>query len=242
MGALTVGLDGCKGGWIAAVAQGGRLIDVKFLAPACAALDAWPDAAVFAFDIPIGLSADGRRAADVEARKFLGKRAGTTVFYAPIRDVLGIRAEDFKTYKLAYAKARKLTEEVTERAGSKHGLPAQSFGLLPKIREVDKFAGDKRVYEAHPEVSFAAMAGCPLTSSKKARDGSMRRRALLAARGLVIPGALGEAGECGAPDDIADAVACAWTAARIARGEARSLPGSPQPLAGGPPRGAAIWY
>ena len=228
MGALTVGLDGCKGGWIAAVAQDGRLIDVKFLAPACAALDAWPDAAVFAFDIPIGFSADGRRAADVEARKFLGKRAGNRMFYAPIR-----AAVEARNLEEAHEASKRIT-------GS--AIQPPSAALLPKIRQVAGIAGDKRVYEAHPEVSFAAMAGRPLASRKKTWNGLTQRRALLAARGLAISDALGEAGERGAPDDIADAAACAWTAARIARGEARSLPGQPQPLAGGPPRGAAIWY
>ena len=179
MGALAVGLDGCRDGWIAAVVDGGRLVAVEFRATARAALDACANAAVFAFDIPIGLSEDGRRAADKEARKLLG-RGANSVFPAPIRGVLGIRAEDFPTRNRAYAEARRLTEEATALAGDKHSLQAQSFGLLPKIREVDEFAGDARVYEAHPEVSFAAMNGGPLASRKKTWNGLMQRLALLA--------------------------------------------------------------
>ena len=230
MGARVVGLDGCKGGWIAAVVDGGRLVAVEFRASARAALDACADAAVLAFDIPIGLSLDGRRKADIEAKDCLGKH-GNRVFYAPIRAAL-----DARTLDDAHDASKRIT-------GS--AIQPTSAALLPKIREVDEFAGDARVYEAHPEVSFAAMNGGPLASRKKMWNGLMQRLALLAARGLAIPeapDALGEAGERGAPDDIADAVACAWTAARIARGEARSLPDPPERIKCGPPRGTAIWY
>ncbi|RYZ25766.1 MAG: DUF429 domain-containing protein, partial [Propionibacteriaceae bacterium] len=41
------------------------------------------------------------------------------------------------------------------------------------------------------------------------------------------------------PDDVVDAGACAWSALRLARGTARSLPDPPQELPDG--RTAAIW-
>ena len=117
---------------------------------------------------------------------------------------------------------------------------AELHALLRKIREVDALAAaDARIFEVHPEVSFAALAGGQALPSKKTWDGLLQRRALLSAAGLAIPDPVGEASRRGAADDIVDAVACAWTAARIARGEARSLPDPPQRLGG---REVAIWY
>ena len=233
---IAVGLDGCPGGWIAAVIRDGRLVAVEFVESACAALEAYPDAEAFAFDIPVGLSTDGRRDADIAARAFLGKRANS-VFWAPLRVVLDVDRSAFSTHRQAYARARRLSRDAS---GGSHSLSAQSFALAPKIREVDAIAStDDRVYEAHPEVSFSFLAGGALLPSKKTSDGLKQRRALLSAAGLAIPDLEGEASRRGSADDIVDAVACAWTAARIARGEALPLPDPPQRIEG---REVAIWY
>jgi predicted RNase H-like nuclease len=63
--------------------------------------------------------------------------------------------------------------------------------------------------------------------------------ALLAARGIVIDrDLLGDASR--APlDDVLDAAACAWTASRIARNQARCLPDPPETRSGVQ---IAIWY
>ncbi len=233
---ITVGLDGCPGGWIAAVVDDGRLAAIEYRESARAALEAYPDAEAFAFDIPITLSADGKREADIAAREFLGERRNS-VFWSPLRAVLDVDASAFATHREAYAEARWVSMRAS---GGRQSLSSQSFMLVPKIREVDAVAaGDARVYEAHPEVTFTALAGGRTLPSKKTWDGLMQRRALLAAAGLEVPDLVGEASRHGSADDIVDAVACAWTAARIARGEARSLPDPPQRLEG---REVAIWY
>ena len=234
--ALAVGLDGCPGGWIAAVVDNGRLTAVEFVESARAALEAYPNAKAFAFDIPIGLSADGKREADTEAREFLGERRNS-VFWSPLRAVLDVDASAFATHREAYAEARRKSMRVSE---GRQSLSSQSFMLVPKIREVAQVAlRDGRVYEAHPEVSFTALSGGEALPSKKTWDGLLQRRALLAAAGLAIPDRLPKASPYGTADDIVDAVACAWTAARIARGEAQALPDPPQRLEG---REVAIWY
>ena len=221
-GGKVVGLDGCPDGWIAAVVEDGRLAAVEYAASAREAIEAHPDAGVFAIDIPIGLSRDGVRAADDAARRFLRDRA-STVFRAP-----PLAALDAADYAGASAASRRATG---------HGLSRQSFALIGKIREVAALAADPRVHEAHPEVAFAEMAGEPV-ARKKTWDGLMRRRALLSARGLAIPDLVGEASRRGVADDIVDAVACAWTAGRIARGEARTFPDPPQRIEG---RAVAVW-
>ncbi len=224
--AIAVGLDGCPSGWIAAVVDDGRLVAVEYVKSANAAVLAHPFARAFAFDTPIWLSPDGDRAADREARRFLPTGRASSVFNTPPLAAL---------HAASYEEAND-----TSRRVSGKGLSRQSFALLNKIREVAEVAeADDRVFEAHPEVSFAALAGGRALPSKKTWDGLMQRRALLAAAGLALPDLVGEASRRGAADDIVDAVACAWTAARVARGEARPLPDPPQRIEG---REVAIWY
>ena len=223
---IAVGLDGCPTGWIAAVVRDGRLIAVEYRESARTALEAYSDAEAFAFDIPITLTPTGDREADRAARKFLPTGRAPSVFNAPPLAALGATSYD--------------EANDTSRRVSGKGLSRQSFALLRKIREVGEIAAtDRRVFEAHPEVSFAVLAGGRALPSKKTWDGLMQRRALLSAAGLAIPDLVDEASRRGAADDIVDAVACAWTAARIASGEARSLPDPPQRLDG---REVAIWY
>jgi predicted RNase H-like nuclease len=112
--------------------------------------------------------------------------------------------------------------------------------LRPKLLEVDQWVrrASPPVVEIHPEVSFAELAGTPLTASKKAWVGMVRRLELLAAAGIVIPDDLGAAGVAGV-DDVIDAAAAGWTARRIALGEAQSLPDPPEVFSDG--ISAAIW-
>jgi predicted RNase H-like nuclease len=183
------------------------------------------DASAIGVDMPIGYPATDRRPADVAARAFLGRRA-SSVFFTPTRAVL--TAVD-------YAAANALSKRTTTR-----GISAQSFALRTKILEIESIAAaDARLYEVHPEVSFAALAGGPLSAGKKSWTGQMERRALLIQAGIVIPDALPAVGRA-APDDVLDAAVAAWSAARIARGEAQSLPDPPEMGPEGRP--IAIWY
>ena len=93
--------------------------------------------------------------------------------------------------------------------------------------------------EAHPELSFAALAGAPLASRKSTWAGAAERRSLLERAGIVLPGDLGRAGAQAAVDDVLDAAAVAWTARRVAAGSARSLPDPPERFSDGIP--CAIW-
>jgi predicted RNase H-like nuclease len=82
-----------------------------------------------------------------------------------------------------------------------------------------------RVVECHPEISFMAMNdGRPVAAGKKTWAGVMRRIELLAREGIDLDGELGRAGRAGAPDDILDAAAAAWTARRVAVGMASAVP------------------
>lgn len=210
------GVDACKGGWVAVVIDDRRFTDSLLAATFAQMLRALADATAVGVDIPIGLPSEGARPADLEARRFMGPRR-SSVFPTPPRTAL---------VAATYADAREVVPS----------LSAQSFALRAKILEVETCL-EERVFEVHPEVSFAALAGRHLPYSKRSWNGQMERRRLLATAGIELPDAL-MAGQAPA-DDVLDATVAAWSAARKARGEAATLPSDP-PLQAG--RRVAIWY
>ena len=226
-GPWVAGVDGCPAGWVAVCWNG---TDARLaLCAAFADVLELPEAPVaIAVDIPIGLperAQKGGRPCDVEARAGLGGRQ-SAVFAVPARAAV---AE--QEYRRACAVA--LAHSDPPRKISK-----QCFNLFPKIREVDALmtpALQDRVFECHPEAAFRAMNGRrPLQEPKKVKSrpyepGLELRRALLLRRGFAADflGATPFPKSKVGPDDILDACACAWSAARIARGDATRFPADP---------------
>ena len=220
--AWVAGADGCKAGWLrVSLCLETRSVRADVSAQALALLELPPGPELLGIDVPIGLPDRGSRTCDVAARKLLGRPRGSSVFPAPIRSVLGTTS---------YADACDAHERVDGRR-----LSRQAFAILPKIREVDAWLrpcaeARRRVFEVHPEVSFATLAGEPLAEPKRGRSGRERRRRLLAgwigeeqlshAYHSVRGAGLGE-------DDFLDACAAAWTAERLAFGSHRTLPVDP---------------
>jgi predicted RNase H-like nuclease len=219
----VLGVDACRAGWvgIAWSSAGVR----PYLARTIAELaEQVGEVAVMAIDMPIGLPDAGRRQADVLARDLIRPRQ-SSVFMTPVRAAL---------HEPSHGRAN-----AVQRVHAGEGMSIQAFGLLPKIREVDEWLPTARcrVVEAHPEVSFAQLAGEPLTVSKKTWAGAELRRNLLADVGITLTGTLGAAG-LAAVDDILDAAAVAWTARRVHLGTAISVPDPPERFYG---IAAAIW-
>jgi predicted RNase H-like nuclease len=213
---VFAGVDACRGGWVAIALEDGQFADSLFATTFAQLVRTLADAAAVGVDIPIGLPCEGVRAADLAARAFVGPRR-SSVFPTPSRAAL---------VATTYAEARKILPS----------LSAQSFALGKKVLEVEGSL-EERVFEVHPEVSFAALAGRHLRHSKRSWNGQMERRRLLTAAGIDLPNEL-TAGQAGA-DDVLDAAIAAWSAARKARGEAATLPADP-PVQDGRP--VAIWY
>lgn len=88
-------------------------------------------------------------------------------------------------------------------------------------------------------MSFRALAGAPIAHAKKAWNGQTERLRLLEDAGIAVPRNLDEAGGV-PPDDVLDAAVAAWTATRIVRDKARTLPADPPTDPRGRP--IAIWY
>ena len=107
-----------------------------------------PTPALFTIDIPIGLTESGPRQCDIQARRLLGARRGTSVFPAPIRPVLNMANRE---------EADKIHRSIDGR-----GVNVFSWNLYPRILEVDAEMQKKshlrnKIFEVHPEISFKAL-------------------------------------------------------------------------------------
>ncbi|TCM39612.1 DUF429 domain-containing protein [Kribbella sp. VKM Ac-2568] len=224
----VLGVDACKAGWVGVLLDDDRL-DVR-VAATIDALVAHAELsgplATVAIDMPIGLPDKGPRRADLLARAAIGPLT-SSVFTTPVRAAL-----------LA-ATHPEAVEVNRDHAGQ--GLSVQAYGLRVKLFEIDKWVrqATMQVVEVHPEVSFAFLAGRPLTVRKSTWAGVERRRALLQDAGIHLTGELGLSGLAVGVDDVLDAGAAAWSARRVAAGEATSLPNPPETFADGWP--SAIW-
>lgn len=228
-GPWVLGLDSCPGGWAGIGWSGAETIGV-FGADVAAVVAEFaarggPPASV-GIDIPIGLPDVGQRRSDSLARARLVGRT-STLFTTPTRGAM-----EQSDYAAALHTQRQLTGV---------GLSKQAFNLREKILDVDRWlAGSPyRVVEVHPEISFTAMHGTPLVASKKTWAGMQQRMALLASAGLVVPADVGVLGNHAGADDVLDAAAVAWSAMRVVRGQAESLPDPPERFSDG--WRAAIW-
>lgn len=202
----TVGIDGCKGGWITVSQAGGNLLWGKFTTLSTFFSQTLPD--VVAIDIPIGLLENGSRSCDLIARRLLGKRR-SSVFPAPLKALL--RAEDY----------RNACDIQTAIDGKK--ITRQAWGILPKVAEVYFLLQERSelstvLYEVHPEVSFYFMNGNkPNEYGKKKKQGIDERIKILLDHFEINGTYINDMSKCHRTkkDDIVDALAALWTAKRI---------------------------
>lgn len=219
----VLGADGWRGAWVAARLDG-RSVSLSVV-PDSTTLLAVRDVEVVGIDMPIGLSDDGVRTCDVEARRQLPGRA-SSVFPAPVRPVLSTQS---------YADA--CAASIRARGKS---LSRQSFGLVPAIRALDDALGDPpdpRVHEVHPEVSFRALDG--RVTDRKASAPGMAQRVRALQQVMDVEDALAAAPTRFPVIDGLDACAAAWSAQRVADGRAESVGDGVRDARGRPMR---IWF
>jgi predicted RNase H-like nuclease len=218
----VTGADACRRGWVAvsleAAAPGpadpggpGRLrvAGVRVHESLAGALEG-TEAGVVGIDMPLGLLESGWREADRVARGLLGPRR-SSVFAIPPRAVWAQAS-----YQAANRRCRELTGQ---------GFSIQAWGLRAKLTEAGRYreACGHPLYEVHPELAFGAMAGAPLAESKHTEAGRCLRRDLLARAGIAVSRV-----PLAPVTDALDAAAVAWSAWRIATGQAVILPDRPQ--------------
>ena len=164
-------------------------------------------------DVPIGLPETEPRMCDLQARCLLDKR-WPSVFHAPARETLACRNQPD-----ASAKSR----EITGR-----GMSIQAFSIIPKIRAIDALMTpelQESLFEVHPEVSFAQLAGDPMAIKKKRVAGRLMRIRALVAAFPDIEESLSTRPKGCAPDDVLDAYVAAWSARRHVLGQSIRLGG-----------------
>ena len=221
----VLGVDAWRGGWV-----GVQLRDGRFAAAHCAALISdlvphVPDADVIAVDIPLGLTHSGERVADRAARAMLGRR-GSSVFITPPRPVF-----DEPDYDAAKRRCQSLVGWMPSR---------QAWGLRAKVLEANRlYDAGAVLHEVHPELSFQRLGLRYEDGTKKSWRGQRARLRVLTGAGIVLPEDLGAAIAKVPADDVLDAAAVAWSAERIAHGQAICLPDPPQRNERGQPM--AIW-
>jgi predicted RNase H-like nuclease len=217
---VIVGLDGCKGGWIATAGKGAEDLEILFFS-SLLDMEARLKPELVLIDTPIGLSASGRRACDVAVRAALQAGRKSSLFPAPPRGLL-------------------FHEEYNEaNAWSKthfgKGISRQSFFILPKMREVEAYRrstslSDSQILETFPELAFQLWAGATI-AAKKTGEGKQERRALIL-RDFGFDLTPDYLRTRGIPSrhwvDALDSVACWWSGHRVANGQAAWLPPEPE--------------
>lgn len=236
----VAGVDGCKAGWVAAVAPaaGGPPV-IRVVSRFGALLEGEGAPQIVAVDMPIGLPdriAGSGRGPEQLVRPLLGERQ-SSVFSIPARPAVAAR-----DYREACALAFASSEPA--RRVSKQG-----FHLFPKIRELDGLLRGEaalcdRVFEVHPELAFRTLAGRPLRHPKKVKGvvnpaGMAERRALLAEAGIPADVLSSAPPRGAAADDLLDALAALVVARHIAAGRGRPFPDPPGRDSHGLP--IAIW-
>ena len=193
-----------------------RLVDISVAPTFQHLLSRTESCAAVGVDIPIGLSDNASRQADGAAREVLRPLRASSVFPAPVRATLAAKSYEAACTLSFAACGKKLSK--------------QTYAILPKIREADQAMRpelQQRVAEVHPEVSFCALNGMqPLAHSKKSPLGAQQREFLLA---NVFEDDLACKAVRGGVwlEDFFDACAAAWTARRLALGDAVRLPPGP---------------
>ena len=168
-----IGIDGCKAGWFASIFNHDLSITFDIFSNITQLWAIHNDADVILIDIPIGLVEcdTAERKCDKDARRTLGPGRGSSVFVVPSRAAI---------YTDDYVEGSSINYDKTGR-----WLAKQTWGIVPKIKELDLFLLDNSparsvIKESHPEVGFWALNnGHPMKFKKKQNEGLIERLNLL---------------------------------------------------------------
>ncbi|MEO4001133.1 DUF429 domain-containing protein [Mesorhizobium sp. CAU 1732] len=249
---VCAGVDGCKAGWVVVRRAPGEAPEVRVVADFAALLDALPDTAIVAVDMPIGLpdrAGAGGRGPEALVRRHLGQRQ-SSVFSIPSRRAVHAEPGPFSGVEDWYAAHRRASAVARETSDPPRGVSIQAFGIFSKIREIDALMIARpelrmRVIESHPEAAFWRLNDSEAMSLPKKVKGGVNAPGMEERRGLLSRHGLSRAFLEAAPprgaasDDYLDACAMLLVAERHARGETVPFPDPPLADAYGIP--VAIW-
>lgn len=171
---LTIGVDGCKSGWIAGIATREQDVTLKLFSNLEILWEQYGQrCALLLIDMPIGMIDGGAegRVCDRLARRMLSPRRHSSIFTPPCRPAL-------------YAAEGQASAVNFHHTGKK--LSRQTINIMPKMREVDQWIRQlplphrQNIRESHPEVIFTALnGGAPAMHNKKNAEGQAERLAIL---------------------------------------------------------------
>ena len=216
-----VGADVSKGRWLAVKLSEDPSWEIHLFGTISEIWDSYYAAKLILIDVPIGLREIGseERLCDKEARRLLGWPRRSSVFRVPCRAAL--EASN-------YDNAKRINMDKTGKSLSK-----QSWGIMPKIRDVDRFHNDNvtariRIREIHPEICLWAL-NCrrPMKFNKKKCEGFLERMRVLRQvheqADEIVRSAIEKYKGRIACDDAVDALAAAVTAL-LGRGRLLTIP------------------
>jgi predicted RNase H-like nuclease len=244
---VIIGVDGCKGGWIA-VSQSSAMAapNVQIHHEFVSLVNAYAPDATICVDMPIGLpehiTRDGR-GPEKAAQTFLKKRR-SSLFAIPSRAAVYATTPPFEkgTYGQAHAKACLVAKQTSSPPT---GFSIQAFGIFPKIREVDTLLRSNpsligRIFESHPEFAFCKLNSGSEMQNSKATEAGVNERRLLLERFAFSPAFIRQpALPKSKTDDFLDACVMMVIAHRIRSKSAQPYPDPPSRDACGFP--IAIW-
>ena len=217
---LSIGVDGCKGGWIVASIDHGTLKIEKKTSIEQIVTD-YTGFDNFLIDMVIGLpSSTEQIRPDAYARQIIKERT-STIFPVPCRQAV-------------YAESVAGAYEENVRVLGKKFTPL-TVGIMPKMRELDTFLQEHEEYknvilESHPEVCFARLNGKTVLSKKSEYEGLIERVQILQkylpqlnANDLIQ---MAKVYRCNV-DDIVDAICLAVTANLDKQGLCEVIPEEP---------------
>ncbi|KJS18746.1 MAG: hypothetical protein VR72_21245 [Clostridiaceae bacterium BRH_c20a] len=166
----SVGIDGCKGKWVAVciTEKGFEVEKFKNISDIC---NRYSNADSMIIDIPIGLpESNSDMRPDLLVKKELGKK-GSSIFEVPCRQAV-------------YALDKKVAREQNIAVLGK-SLSEQTLGMAKAIKQVDEFLQSKpqwknRLLESHPEFCFSKLNNNqPILEHKTSAEGQQKRLEIL---------------------------------------------------------------
>ena len=134
MTSRCLGVDGCRGAWLAvSQAADSSHLDAQIYPSPAILLNHCSLRDTLCVDVPVGLSDSGPRMCDQLARRLLGRPRGSSVFPAPIRPVLSATTRE---------RASAIGRQVDGR-----GVGVQLWAIVPYIQAWDEVVRDPSPYQ-----------------------------------------------------------------------------------------------
>lgn len=212
-----IGVDGCKGGWIASIYDSGSF-EIKKYSSVDELVEANKNYNELLIDMVIGLQSSKDEVRPDNAARALIPGRTSTIFAVPARQAI-------------YADTREAIREANKAALGKD-LPAQAIAIIPKMRELDEFlqenpAHKNRLKESHPEVCFSRLNGSVVMSRKADGEGITERVGIIK---QYMPEITEEyiyqeakRFKCNA-DDVVDSIVLCITANLVSQGKTDVIP------------------